>query len=355
MHQKMSKDTARKAADIVLSSPQNSISVEFQGGEPLLNFDVIQYIVKYLETNKKSKEIQYSIVTNLLLLSENMIQFFKKYSICISTSLDGDGILHNSNRMFANGIGSFDAVIDGIKRLRNAGINVGAIETTTKNSLSKYKEIVDTYISLNFNTVFLRPLSPLGCAGKKWNEIGYSAEDYVAFYRNAMDYIIQKNKDGYNIQENYTSILLSKILHAFPANYMELRSPCGACTGQMAYYVNGDIFTCDEGRMLYEMGDASFKVGNVFDDDYKGCIKSSVCRTVSLASVLESAPGCCDCAFQPYCGICPVTNKALYNDLLPKMPNDYKCSINKGILSYIFEKIYSGDVETIQILNRWNV
>ena len=46
-------------------------------------------------------------------------------------------------------------------------------------------------------------------------------------------------------------------------NYMELRSPCGAGVGQLAYYADGDIFTCDEGRMLHEMGQSTFRLGNV--------------------------------------------------------------------------------------------
>ena len=49
---------------------------------------------------------------------------------------------------------------------------------------------------------------------------------------------------------------------------MELRSPCGAAMGQMAYYYNGNVYTCDEGRMLAEMGNSAFCLGSALKNDY---------------------------------------------------------------------------------------
>ena len=107
------------------------------------------------------------------------------------------------------------------------------------------------------------------------------------------------------MQEGHAATFFSKILHGYPVNYMELRSPCGATLGQMAYYTNGDVFTCDEGRMLYEMGNDAFRLGNVWENTYSQLVHSSTCRAVCLASITESIPGCCDCVYQPYCGVCP--------------------------------------------------
>ena len=92
---------------------------------------------------------------------------------------------------------------------------------------------------------------------------------------------------------------------------MELRSPCGAGIGQIAYYYDGNIYTCDEGRMLAEMGDDSFKLGNVYDNTYDELINCNNCKAACISSVLESLPTCHDCVYSPYCGTCPVTNLAL--------------------------------------------
>lgn len=78
-----------------------------------------------------------------------------------------------------------------------------------------------------------------------------------------MDALIEINKKGRFIKEDHASILLRRVRGDF-MNYMELRSPCGAGVGQLAYYADGDIFTCDEGRMLHEMGQSTFRLGNVY-------------------------------------------------------------------------------------------
>ena len=209
-----------------------------------------------------------------------------------------------------------------------------------------------TYLDLGFSEIFIRPLTPLGTALGAWNEVGYSADDFVEFYRSAFDEILKLNKNGIPFKEQYASILLQKILFQEPVNYMELRSPCGAVTGQIAYYHNGDIFTCDEGRMMYEMGDSSFLIGNVHKSSYDDLINSRVSSTICKASILEGIPSCCDCVYQPYCGICPVINYAIYHDIYPKEFETYKCQINKGILDYLFNLLKT-DHNAEKVMRCW--
>jgi hypothetical protein len=102
------------------------------------------------------------------------------------------------------------------------------------------------------------PLTRLGKANENWKNIGYKAEEFLEFYKKSLDYIIQKNREGIFLSEGHSNIFLKKILLNQPVNYMELRSPCGGAIGQLAYYYDGDIYTCDEGRMLSEMGNDSF-------------------------------------------------------------------------------------------------
>lgn len=347
----MSDEVAEKAVDIALSSPNDNLSFEFQGGEPLANFPAIKHIVEYTELKKKSKCITYNIVTNLTLINQEIIDFIKKYNIGISTSIDGNELVHNMNRRYRNGKGSYSDAKQGIEQLKRNNISFGAIQTTTANSLPYYKEIIDEYISMNLKSVFIRPLTPLGCANKGWTSIGYSAEEFIEFYNKSFDYILKLNRDGVEIREGHATILLSKILHGYPVNYMELRSPCGAGVGQLAYYFDGNIYTCDEGRMLAEMGDNSFKLGNVFDNTYEDLIGCNNCKAACISSVLESLPTCHDCVYNPYCGTCPVINLAINKNIFNREPNSYRCKIYKGILDRIFSALQNDKEKSI--IEKW--
>jgi len=351
----MNKKTAKRSVEIMMECPNDSISVEFQGGEPLINFEIIKFIVEYtLELNAEyKKEISFSIVSNLTLLTDDIIDFIEKYKISLSTSLDGNKLVHNKNRRMNNNQSSYDVVAEKIEKLRKRNISVGAIQTTTKYSFENYKEIVDTYIDLGLNSIFLRPLTPLGKAKENWNEIGYTSDEFIDFYKKSIDYILEKNKNGYMIVEGNAKFLLTKAILNEGINYMEQRSPCGATIGQLAFYYDGDIYTCDEGRMLSEIGVDAFKIGEVENSNYNDLLNSNKCKTICSFSCLESIPECCDCVYSPYCGICPAINYAETNDFYPKNPNFYKCALSKGMFKTVFDIIYIGMKEDLEVLNGW--
>lgn len=346
----MTVETAKKAVDIALSSPEKCLSFEFQGGEPLMNFETIRFIVEYAKEKAKNKRIEFNLVTNLTLLTDEIAKFIKENDISVSISVDGNEELHNKNRSYRTGGGTYADVLKGISKLKEYSIAYGAIQTTTKNSLHHAKEIVDTYVQLGLPSVFIRNLTPLGCANHSWDEIGYTPEEFIAFYKECFEYILELNKNGVFMKEGHASIFLSKILTGYAVNYMELRSPCGAGVGQTAYYYDGKIYTCDEGRMLAEMGDDSFLLGTV-NNTYDELMSCNNCKAACISSVLESLPSCCDCVYNPYCGTCPVVNLALSKDIYNKEPNDYKCKVYKGILDIVFTALQ--DTEKAKILKSW--
>ena len=96
----MSQETADRSLDFVFRSPSPAIKIEFQGGEPLLSFPIIRYVVeKAKERNRgHSKDLQFVITTNLSLLTDEVLAFCLAHDICLSTSLDGPEDLHNRNR-----------------------------------------------------------------------------------------------------------------------------------------------------------------------------------------------------------------------------------------------------------------
>ena len=352
-YSRMDADTARKAVEMAVQSPAKYLDFEFQGGEPLLNFEILKLIVEYSKEINIDHVITYSVVTNLTLINDEIIEFLQENDIRVSTSIDGPTTVHDINRPFAGGKGTLDTVKKAVEKLRQKGIAVSAIQTTTRRSLDYPEEIVDEYVNDGFSSVFIRPLTRLGTAASVWNKIGYDADEFVSFYRRCLNRVIEANKSGICFSEGFAGMLLNKLLHGRGVNYMELRSPCGAAVGQVAYYFNGDVYTCDEGRMLAEMGDPSFKLGNVFADSYNDIMGCSVCSAVCTSSVLETIPGCCDCVFQPYCGVCPVIIYSSEKDIYKREPNDYRCRINKGVIRTLFDLLLEEDPETMSILEQW--
>ncbi len=353
VYKTMSKKTAEKCVDVALESPARFLSFEFQGGEPLANFEVLKHIVLYTEQHMGGKRISFNLVSNLTLLTSDILKFLIEHNVGISTSLDGNKEIHDKNRRFTNGGGTYDVVTRKIKEIQERNFNVGAIQTTTRYSLDKYKEIIDEYVKCKQTSIFLRPLTRLGTAARVWDEIGYTAEEFVTFYENSLRYILELNKQGINICENHAVIFLKKILLGVSENYMELRSPCGAAIGQAAYFYDGNVFTCDEGRMLYEMGSDDFKLGNVYENSYDDLMQSPVCKAVCVSSCLESQLKCCDCVYQPYCGTCPVINLAQEKDLFFKNHQAFRCKVYGGMLDVIFSILHDNIEDDIKIFNKW--
>ena len=351
-HVFMTKETASKAVDIALQSPARFMTFEFQGGEPLLNYDVIRHIIEYAETKNTKHEIRYNVVTNLTLLTDEMLSFFKEHNVGISTSIDGSKDIHDRNRPFPDGSGSFAKVKNVIDRIHNAGMHIGAIETTTRQTLPHAASVLETYRSLGFDSIFVRPLTPLGKALQSWDLIGYSPEEFIEFYSEILRGVIEINRAGTYFKEEHATILMNKIL-GDSVNYMELRSPCGAGIGQLAYFADGNVFTCDEGRMVYEMGNDAFLLGNVNDHNLSQLIENSTCKAVCASSILETIPSCCDCVYQPYCGTCPVVNYVLQGDVIEKHPREYKCLVYSGIFDEVFSVLQTEDKEKISILESW--
>lgn len=350
--------TARLTVDRIFESPNPSITIEFQGGEPLLNFDTIKFIIEY--TQKKNKKIKknilISMVTNLSVMNEETLDYLCKKKISLCTSIDGPEEVFNENRKSLVHRNGYKHTIKWFKKIqkkyfRKVIFRPSALTTITKYSLPYYKEIINEYIKLGLEGVHLRPLNPFGLARKTWKQIEYTADEFIDFYKKSLDYIIAKNLEGKFFYERIARIFLTKILSNSEPNYFEIRSPCGAGIGQLAYNYNGDVYTCDEGRMVSRMGDEAFRIGNVADNTYKDFIKSETVKAICVASTLDILPGCTTCVFKPYCGVCPIYNYIEEENIFSQIPNSDKCKINMAILDYLFSKLRNPEIK--KIFKKW--
>ena len=104
---------------------------------------------------------------------------------------------------------------------------IGALLTTTKSVLPKYKELIDSYLDLDLNGIFLRWLNPYGFAAADLENLAYSSEEWLEFYEKSLDYIIELNRNGVDFREYITTVYLMKIFMDFDPAFMDIRSPSG--------------------------------------------------------------------------------------------------------------------------------
>ena len=356
----MTEKTAELAVKIALQSPAEVLNFEFQGGEPLLNFKTLSHIVEYVKKVCGEKKINFSLITNAMAMNEKILQYLAENKIKISFSMDGPKFVHDKNRPAKNGTSNFDCVNHWFHRAKKLytenGLSnsISAISTITRNSLTHAKEIVDFYCNLGVKYISVRELSPSGRVEKNKNQIAYTAEEFLKFYRECMDYIIQLNLEGKSkIYESFSKIVLQKIFGKYLVNYPDLRSPCGALTGQAAYNWDGKIYTCDEGRMMANLGIKNFCVGDVYKNSYKDCLLSKNAAEICNASCLETNPSCESCVYNPICGICPVYSFFTQNDYVGVPQKQERCKILRGIFNYLLDWLYCEDSAKKNLCQSW--
>jgi His-Xaa-Ser system radical SAM maturase HxsB len=353
----MSPDTARKIVDVIFMSPSPDIKIEFQGGEPLLNWAAIEATVEYAKEKNlvAGKRLSFVICTNLTAIDEEKLRFLNLHGISISTSLDGPQDIHNANRIFRIGGGTYSTFINRLEMSRKglAEDGIAALMTTTLTSVNRLQEVVDEYVRLGFAGVFIRALNPYGFAHENVEKLGYSMKTFTDSFKSVLDYIIDLNLRGTPFVEYYTALLLTRILTPFSTGFVDLQSPSGAGISGVIYDYNGNVYPADEARMLSRMGDNHFVMGNVYSDSYQSIFKGEVITNIVNGSCLEIMPECADCAYLPYCGADPIRNYLETKDIVGKRPKSAFCDKHTRIFDHLFSLLREGDRDKLDVLWSW--
>ena len=351
----MSEETALRAVEVALSAPAPAIKIEFQGGEPLLNFALVRKITEAIAERAPAcgKTVEFVIASNLALLTDEVLDFCRRHDVQLSTSLDGPADLHNRNRPRPCG-NSHELAVAGIRRAQTAlgRSRVGALMTTTEASLGRVEEIIEEYLRLDLDGIFLRPLSPYGFAIKTKQFARYRGAEWLAFYARGLRYIIEKNKEGRAFPEFYARLLLTRMLLDEPTGYVDLRSPAGIGLGALVYNYDGKVFASDEGRMLAEMSDRTFELGDLRTDDYRALILSPKLIDLVGTSLAQCAPQCNACAYEPVCGAEPVYHHSTQGDPVGIKPLSEFCARQKGVLPLLLD-ILEKDGDDATVLRGW--
>ena len=345
----MSPEVALRVLKYLFDAQNPAITLEFQGGEPLMNWPVVKVLIESArKSNTAGKDLRIALVSNLLLLDNKMMKVLADNDVQICSSLDGPQAVHDANRKYAGGGGTYRQVMaKAMEYEKKYHRQVQFLPTITKYSLKYSKEIVDEYVRLNQSDICLRPVNNMGSACCQWGNLGYTPEEFCDFYARSMDYVLALNKRGVKIRERMARVIATKVLAKQDSSFVDLMNPCGAGRATMAYMPDGSCYPCDEARIL---GEDMFKLGNILKDNYEDLLKNeNLIQLLHASSVNLWHYGS---VFSPWMGYCPVVNYAIQKNVVPKVACSPAQKILQFQFQYVFEKILEGG-RTLDILKSW--
>lgn len=295
---KISKDmslaTARKIVDFVIdiTPPEQKAGFGFAGGEPLLCFDVLTEIVDYVRKQERStgKSATLSITSNGTLLTEPILDFLKQEDFGLCVSIDGPAHVHNSNRRYKDGRGSFEDVV------RNIRLSLERLDTLQVNAVygpdtvDFLLESVLFLIQLGISVIHLNPNI------RAFSE-GYDCLQLRESYRQIADHYIKSYRNGREIAVNFID---SKVI-AFLKRGYDAADKCGMGETEWGFAPSGNIYPCE--RLIGEDNDSPLCLGNV----HTGLDLSRRCSVLSKRANRNEE--CKTCCYRKYCmNWCGCTN-----------------------------------------------
>lgn len=285
----MSLEVGKKALDYLIENSGNrrNLEVDFFGGEPLMNWDVVKELVKYGREKEKeyNKNFRFTLTTNGVLLDDEVMEFVNKEMSNVVMSLDGRKEINDKMRPFRNGKGSYDLIVPKFKKLADSRnqTNYYIRGTFTRNNLDFSKDVIE-YADLGFTQMSIEPVvaDPEEEYALREEDIPKILEEYDKL---AKEYIKRK-KEGRGF--NFFHFMID--LQQGPCVYKRM-SGCGSGTEYLAVTPWGDLYPCHQ-----FVGQEEFLLGNVFD----GITNTEVRDEFKLCNVYAKDK-CKECFARFYC------------------------------------------------------
>ncbi|MCD7727944.1 MAG: thioether cross-link-forming SCIFF peptide maturase [Ruminococcus sp.] len=301
----MSFETGKAAIDFLLNNSGDRVNLEldFFGGEPLMNFDVVKRIVRYARSKEKeyNKNFRFTITTNGMLLTDDKIDFINEEMSNVVLSIDGRKEINDRLRVRVDGQGSYDKILDGYKKLveKRGDKDYYVRGTYTKYNLDFSNDVMHLY-DLGFDQVSVEPVM----ADK---ELPFAiTDDDVETISREYEVLAEKLE---NIRENggfcnFFHFMLD--LDQGPCAIKRLRG-CGSGNEYVAITPDGDIYPCHQ-----FVGIPEFKMGNLEDGTFDMEMKKRFAATHVYAK-----EDCKNCWAKFYCsGGCNANNFLYEGDIL---------------------------------------
>ena len=312
----MDFETGKLAIDFLMENSQSreNLELDFFGGEPLMNFEVVKQLVDYGRERAAAlgKNIRYTITTNGLLLNDDNIDYINKEMSNVVLSIDGRKEVNDYMRVRVDGTGCYDTIIKNFKKLvdKRGDGEYYVRGTFTKNNLDFCEDVMHLY-ELGFDQVSVEPVIT-----DPKDDYALTEEDYdkvAAEYDRLAEEIIKIREEKGFI--NFFHFMID--LNQGPCVIKRLRG-CGCGNEYVAITPDGDIFPCHQ-----FVGNDAYKMGNVHEKTFDNDMKKYFAGTH-----VYSKPECKKCWAKFYCsGGCNANNYSYAGDIR----NSYK-------LSCMFEK-----------------
>lgn len=240
-----------KYSKAVKYDPNLSFGVMFYGGEPLLEFDLIERAVSLVTDYYKIENPIFTITTNGYLIDEKVIRFFKKYNFDVNISMDGYKEIHNKNRVTVNNKPTYDVVIDNFIRIKKElGDKVGII--TTFDTQVSPKRLYEYYSKNSLIAESLRRVASVNNVNTNY----YDMISSYKFYDKELNEIYAIIKKGIN--NNFlTQFYSNKFLGVSKRKefYDSLYSCCSPISSKLTVSANGKLHICEKVNEKYPIGD----------------------------------------------------------------------------------------------------
>ncbi len=256
----MSSEVGKKAIDFIIenSGSRHNLEIDFFGGEPLMNFDVVKEIVEYGRKEEKlhNKNFRFTITTNGILLDDEKMEYINKNMQNVVISLDGRKEINDKMRPRAGGQGSYDIIVPKfikLAKIRNQ-TDYYIRGTFTRHNLDFMEDVLHM-AELGFKQISVEPV-----VGTEDNPYAIRQEDvpriYEEYERLAAE-LYERHKNGGEKDFNFFHFNID--LSGGPCVAKRL-SGCGAGTEYLAVTPEGELYPCHQFVGLEE-----FKMGTVFD------------------------------------------------------------------------------------------
>ncbi|HGM1125547.1 TPA: radical SAM protein [Clostridioides difficile] len=284
-------DIAKKAIDFTYERTDDKFYIAFYGGEPLLNFDIIKQSVEYAEQLVNDKRLEFSMTTNAVLITEDIARYLAEHKFNVMVSLDGPEEIHNENRIFKDGTGSFKYAIRGLKFLLDAykdkpeeSLSISMV-TTGPNYKEKYEKIQVFFDK----TKWLPKLTVI----PSYASNGRFSSDYVLpnmkddkLYINKgmdpiMEWSIEKQNSRYNKKSLFSNGQITQNLHVIhrrdlteePMKGYYFNGCCVPGSRRLHVNVKGEFLPCERVGTVPALGnvDSGFNIKNIkkyYVDDF---------------------------------------------------------------------------------------
>ena len=285
----MSFEVAKQAIDFLIenSGSRRNLEVDFFGGEPLMNFEVVKEITAYCRSieKEKGKNFRFTLTTNGVLLDDEVIDFANKECHNVVLSLDGRKEVHDRLRKTVNGVGSYDVIVPKFKHFVERRGNRGYyMRGTFTHNNTDFTNDIFHMADLGFTELSMEPVvcPPDDPYALTYDDLPVLFEQYEILAKD----MLRREKEGKPI--TFYHYMLD--LGSGPCIYKRI-SGCGSGTEYMAVTPWGDLYPCHQ-----FVGDSKYLLGNVYD----GVTNTAVQDEFKLCNAY-ARPDCKDCWAKLYC------------------------------------------------------